>query len=152
MSAVCLSADGAMTIDQEIMAAHGDAAFRSELESRSVAAIKGGGSWQEKNRACRILRVIGTKDSVGALAGLLQDDQLSHMARYAMEGMTYPEADKALRGAVVKTSGATKVGIIQSIGVRRDRAATGMLSDLLKNSDTDVAGAAAQGAFSTSPT
>ena len=45
---------------------------------------------------CRVLRVIGTADSVPALAGLLAERNLSHMARYALQDNPAPEA-QALR-------------------------------------------------------
>ena len=65
---------------------------------------------------------IGTAESVPALAALLPDKDLSHMARYALERIPAPEAGAALRDALPKLSGALKVGVIGSLGVRRDAA------------------------------
>ncbi|GAJ05835.1 unnamed protein product, partial [marine sediment metagenome] len=60
-----------------------------------------------------------------------------------LEPMSYPEAGKALRDAVGKSSGTTKVGIIHSLGVRRDAKGVEVLIGLLKDRDAQVAGAAA---------
>ena len=75
-----------------------------------------------KDFVCRKLMVIGTAASVPALAALLADKDLSHMARYALERIPAPEAAQALRDALPKLSGALKMGVIGSLGVRRDAA------------------------------
>ena len=56
------------------------------------------------------------------LAGLLPDKDLSHMSRYALERIPAAEAGQALRDALTKVSGLNQVGVIGSLGVRRDTA------------------------------
>ena len=116
---------------------------RREQERRLIETLKGNASWAEKNRACRQLRVVGTRASIPALTPLLWDEKLSHLARYALEPMPYPEAGLALREALAKTNGKTKVGIINSLGFREDRQAVPELVKLLKGADLAVAAAAA---------
>ncbi len=132
------------TVDAEIAVAAkaGDTGLK-ELEQRSIATIKSGAPRMDKDHACRILRVIGTKDSVDALGALLAEEELSHIARYALEYMRYPEADKALRDALGKTRGRVKVGIINSLAMRGGTQNVDALATLLKDSDAEVAGAAA---------
>ena len=84
-----------------------------------------------KDFACRTLTVIGTAASVPALAALLADAELSHMARYALERIPAPEAAAALRDALPKLSGKLKIGVIGSLGVRRDEASVPALAALL---------------------
>ena len=67
-----------------------------------------GHSRAAKDFVCRKLAIIGTAESVPALAALLPDKDLSHMARYALERIPAPEAAKALREALAKTSGARR--------------------------------------------
>ena len=55
-----------------------------------------------------------------ALAALLGDEKLAHMARYALEPIPDPAVDAALRDALGKLKGRPLVGVIGSIGVRRD--------------------------------
>ncbi|MCK5173306.1 MAG: HEAT repeat domain-containing protein, partial [Planctomycetes bacterium] len=115
--------------------------IRSEAEL--IAVLKSDAGWLEKQAACRELRRVGTSKSVGALASLLNDDELSHMARYALETMNYPQVDVALRKALAKTTGMPKIGVIISIGVRRDTLAVGKLTDLLNGPNPEIARAAA---------
>jgi len=132
------------TVDTEIAAAAkaGPAELKN-LELRAIETIKSDAPRMEKDHACRILRVIGTVDSIKALGELLADEENSHVARYAMESMRYPEADKALRDALAKTSGRVKVGIVNSLAMRGGSENVGALLPLLKDADDEVAGAAA---------
>ena len=93
--------------------------------------------------ACQQLRISGTVQSVPALAAVLGDERVGQAARYALEGMPYAEASTALREALGKTSGVIKAGLIDSVGRRRDTAATPLLVPLLSEADTTVAVAAA---------
>ena len=130
-------------IDEAVVATHGDAAARKDLETRLVAVLKGRASRSAKDYVCRTLKTIGTAESVPALAALLPDKDLSHMARYALERMAAPEAAAAMRDALPRLSGALKVGAIGSLGVRRDAASVAALADLLGDADKAIASAAA---------
>ncbi len=112
-------------------------------EATLIAVLKGGDDWFAKDAACRRLRVIGTEHSVPALAALLPDEKLSHIARYALEPMPFPEAGKALRDALGQTQGLPKAGVVISLGARRDVDAVPLLIPLLTDANTDVARAAA---------
>ncbi len=96
----------------------------------------------DKANACRLLRVVGTEKSVPALAALLADERLSHAARIALEPMPYPEAGEALRAALEKTEGLTRVGIITSLGNRLDEQAVPLLAPLLESDDKATGDAA----------
>ncbi len=132
------------TVDTEIVAAikAGPTGLKN-LELSAIETIRGNASRMEKDHACRILRVIGTVDSVEALGALLADEKLSHIARYALESMRYPEADKALNDALGRTRGKVKVGIINSLAMRADKQNVDNLVPLLKDTDAEVAGSAA---------
>ena len=73
-----------------------------------------------KAKACQRLAVIGTAASVPALAGLLGDETLNLYARFGLEGIGDPAADAALREAAAKLTGRQLVGVLNSIGQRRD--------------------------------
>ncbi|MEN6335050.1 MAG: HEAT repeat domain-containing protein [Phycisphaerales bacterium] len=112
-------------------------------EQDLIAVLQSNAGAVEKCSACQQLRICGTVNSVAALASVLGDERVGHAARYALEGMPYPEAGAALRDALGKTSGAVKAGLVDSIGRRRDAAATPLLTPLLKDADAVVAVAAA---------
>lgn len=130
-------------ITEAVVAVHGDAAASKALEAKLAEIVKSSPQRDAKDFACRALMVIGTADSVPTLAALLTDKDNAHMARYALERIQAPEAAAALRDALGKTSGALKIGVIASIGARRDAAAAGALTALLADSDAKIASAAA---------
>jgi len=115
-----------------------------EQEAKLIAVLKSDATQKEKADACRELARIGTKDAVAPLTALLPDEKLSHMARYGLEPIPDPAVDKALRDAAGKVQGRLLVGVIGSIGVRRDTKAVKLLTRLLESSDDNVAQAAAR--------
>jgi HEAT repeat protein len=114
-------------------------------ETRLIATLKApDASQKDKMDACRQLAIIGGKDSIAPLAALLGDEKLSHMARYALEPNPDPAVNEALRDALGKVKGGPLVGVIGSLGVRRDAQAVPSLAKLLTDSDAVVARAAAR--------
>jgi hypothetical protein len=77
------------------------------------------------------------------LAELLLNPELSHMARFALERIPAPEAAQALREALTKVSGATKAGVLSSLGQRGDTTSVASIAQALKDEDPTVARAAA---------
>lgn len=130
-------------IDQAIIATHGDAAARKALEKSLVDALAGGISRSAQDYVCRKLRVVGTAQSVAALAALLPAEETSHIARYALERIPDEKAAEAMRDALPKVSSKLKPGIVGSLGVRRDNKSIKAISQLLGDSDIQVARAAA---------
>jgi len=115
-----------------------------EQENKLIEVLKSDASQKEKADACRQLAVIGTKDAILPLSTLLADEKLSHMARYALEPIPDPAVDDVFRDALGKLKGRPLVGVIGSIGVRRDAKAVGPLTKMLQDSDTEVVQAAAR--------
>jgi HEAT repeat protein len=116
--------------------------IRAEDEAQWIQKLASK-SWQDKDQACRRLRIYGTVKCVPALAKLLTDEKMAHTALFAMEEMKFPEVDQALREALGKTKGLVKVGIIGSIGTRGDAKAVPELIKLLKDADKEVSASAA---------
>jgi HEAT repeat protein len=130
-------------IDEAVVATQDDAAARKELEARLVAALQADTSRAAKDFICRKLMVIGTAASVPALAKLLPLKEHSHMARYALERIPTGEAVRALRDALPKLDGELKIGVIGSLGTRRDAGSVSALADLLDDADATVGRSAA---------
>ena len=131
-------------IDQAIVATHGDAAARKALEKKLVDALTSGISRSAQDYVCRKLRIVGTTQSVRALAALLPVEETSHIARYALERIPNEKATEAMRDALPRVSSKLKSGLIGSLGVRRDKKSIMVISKLLSDSDIQVARAAAQ--------
>ncbi|MEA3225239.1 MAG: HEAT repeat domain-containing protein [Planctomycetota bacterium] len=101
-------------------------------EGKLIAVLSSdNASHKDKVDACRGLALIATSKSIAPLAKLLGDDKLSHMARYALEPIQDPSVDAALRDALGKLKGRPLVGVIGSLGVRRDAQAVQPLLQIL---------------------
>lgn len=110
-------------IEEAVIKTRGDGAARAELEGRLAAVLQSGAPRAAKDYVCRQLRTIGTAKSVPALAALLPDPNLSHMARYALERNPDPAAGAALREQLPKVTTTLKIGIITSLANRGDDSA-----------------------------
>ena len=118
--------------------------LRADEEADLLAVLLSTAGAPQKCAACQKLRVVGTAKTVPALtAALLGDERVSHAARYALEGLPYPEAGASLREALGKTSGSVQAGVIDSLGWRREPAAAPLLKPFLSNPDAVIASAAA---------
>jgi HEAT repeat protein len=126
------------------------AAHSFAQEAELLAVLRSDAGLEEKSAACRQLARIATKEAVPALAGLLGDEKLSHMARYALEPIRDPSVDAALRDALGKVQGQPRLGVIGSLGARRDAKAVDALAGLLKGTDAAQAAARALGNIGTS--
>jgi HEAT repeat protein len=116
----------------------------TQPEAQLIATLKSSDSLKDKMEACRELSVIGSREAVAPLAALLPDEELSHMARYGLEPLPYPEVDQAFRESLRTLSGRQLVGVMGSIGVRKDTRAVKLLAQHLDDDDPDVAQAAAR--------
>jgi len=96
-----------------------------------------------KQFVCRMLRRCGTEASVPALAQLLGDKELSHMARFALQGVDSPKVDIELRKALSEVNESLVSGIICTLGQRRDAASVPLLVKLLSSENQLLATASA---------
>ena len=114
-----------------------------EKEKELLAILRSEAAPGEKAIACKRLAIDGSREAVPELAKLLPNPQLSSWARTALEVIPGPEADEALRKAAATLEGRLLVGMINSIGVRRDANAVEPLTTRLQDKDAEVASAAA---------
>jgi HEAT repeat protein len=114
-------------------------------EAKLIAILKSSDASQKARAdACRELGRIGTKEAIAPLAALLCDEKLSHMARYGLEPIPDPAVDAALRDALGKVKGRQLVGVIGSLGVRRDHKSVTPLIKYLEDPDPEVVQASAR--------
>lgn len=135
--------DAFYLISQAIRTTHTNAAARQQLEQRLAAVLPTSAPPDAKLSVCRQLSIIGTAHSVPALAALLPDPDLSHLARFALERIPDASAVAALREALPNVTREIKVGLINSLGERRDASAVVALGGLLHDANEEVGCAAA---------
>lgn len=127
-----------------------------DIEGQCIAVLQSDRSPAEKDAACVQLKRVATARSVPALAALLTHEGLSHSACHALETLPGTEAAQALIRALEQTSGLQRVGIINTLGARRERAdlpgfnteaergSTPLLVKLLSDPDAPTVTAAAR--------
>lgn len=141
-----------VTLDQEIGAAGTDAARLAALEQRLLAVLRSAEATYAARQAAaqRLGWVLGTGtprpdgDAYRPLAALLADERDSDLARSALEAAPGPAIDSLFVAAVEKASGRARLGLIDSLGRRRQASAVPALSRLLKDTDATTVAAAAR--------
>jgi HEAT repeat protein len=118
-------------------------ALLKQIEARLDRFLQSDATAAGKDFAFRELSLIGTDASLPVLTPLLTDPAKAEMARYALSKIPGPAADEALRSSLAKATGNTKVGIINSLGQRRNPTSVAALAPLAASSDAAVAEAAA---------
>ena len=116
---------------------------RQRIERRMLAFLRSDATLAGKQFICKQLSMIGSEEAVPTLAKMLTETETSDMARYALERIPGATVDSALRKVLHETSGKIKVGIINSLGQRRDLRSVADLGLLIDDSDPTIAGAAA---------
>lgn len=115
-------------------------------EQELLAVIRSETPEADKALAFKGLAVHGSPACVADVATYLGNERLSSWARIALEAIPGDEASAALRAAAAPgTALASRqlVGVINSLGVRRDAAAVPLLVTRLGDGDPNVAAAAA---------
>jgi HEAT repeat protein len=119
-----------------------DGAARNAEVAKLVAVLRSDAAPFDKAQACQRLALIGTREAVPTLAALLADERLGTYARFGLEPIPDPSVDDALRAALGKLHGRLLVGVIHSIGVRRDVKAVDALIKLANDPSSEAAPAA----------
>ena len=116
----------------------------AEPEAQLLATLQNPkASFFDKTIACKQLAVAGTEAAIPVLVDLLDDEKLSHYARYGLEPNPSPEVDRAFLEALSTLKGHHLVGLIQSIANRGKPEAIDALAARLRDTDPTVSGAAA---------
>lgn len=97
----------------------------------------------QKAKAAMRAGELGAKEAIPALAAMLGDEKMNVYGRYGLEPIADPAVDEALRAALGKLKGNLQIGVVNSIGKRRDAKAHGALVRLLYGADPQAARAAA---------
>jgi HEAT repeat protein len=122
-----------------------NAARKAEVADRLAAILaEPNTSYAAKVFICQRLLIVGAEAQVPPLAKMLDDPQTAEIARYTLEGIPGETSLEALRGASRRFQGMSLVGVINSLGIRRDVKSVGELATLLGNADPLIAAAATE--------
>lgn len=124
-----------MGLDTLIADAGPDEDKLAEVEQALLDVLRSGAPLPAKEYACRQLALIGTSQCVATLATMLPDTKLSDRARFALEAIPDSSVDEALRAALDTAEGLQRVGIVNSLGERRDWKAVPALERLRDSTD-----------------
>ena len=92
--------------------------------------------------AAKRLSVYGTEKSIPALIQMLSQPEMGYYSRYALEPMPLKAVDEALREATKTQKDMNLVGVLTTIGVRRDAGAIPFITPLLTHANPEVVRAA----------
>jgi len=113
------------------------------IEKEMIAFLKSDATFAGKQFICEQLSIIGTEEAVPTLTKMLSDEKSYDIAFYALQRIPDPAVDIALRDALPKAERKVKIGIINSLGERRDGNAVGQLDQLVYDADPQIALSAA---------
>ncbi len=125
-----------------LLQAQSDPGTAREAEKQLLASLQSRPTNSGRDFLCRQLSLIGTDQSVPVLESMLVSPDTSNVARYALERIPGPAANGALRKHLSDAAEAEKIGLINSLGNRRDAEALPALEGLAKSSSPAVAIAA----------
>jgi len=132
-----------VVLEAYIAKSTGDPDAKRRVAGRLIAtAADPAATEAAKDFAFDQLRIAGTRAQVPALARLLYDPKSADRSRMALQAIPDEAAGEALRRAVDKLDGDVRIGVINALGARRDRAAVEALAKLAAAADAETAVAA----------
>ena len=132
------------TIRDAAKQSYDNPSVRAHLADGLAKILESDAAYDAKQFACRQLALIGCERHIPALARHLTDEQMSHMALYALVQIPGPQVDKALLEALEKAAASARTGIITALGERGTKSAVDKLTELLSSADKDAASESAR--------
>ena len=112
------------------------------IEKELVKLLNSNATLSGKQFICHLLADIGSTESVNTLASMLYDSNTVEMARFALEKIPSKLVDEVLRNALINLDGRVKIGIINSLGKRKNEESVSQIKKLIYHSDSEIARAA----------
>jgi len=135
------SREGLVAVEKLSLAAARDPARRTKLAAAMTRMLASDASADCKKFLCRQLMLIGSAGEVPALAALLGDKDLSTAARFALARIPGEAPLAAMRAAMEQAPRGVRIGLINTLGERRDAKAVAAIARHLTDTDAAVAAA-----------
>ncbi len=132
------------TIRMRVLEVQGDLDARNVLANRLAALLGEDSTFDCKRFVCKMLIIIATEQQLPALAPMLENPELAHLARMPIENIPGAAADKVLLDALCTAEGPTKAGILASLGARAKPQYVAQVAPMLADPAPVVGRAAAE--------
>lgn len=130
-------------LDELVGRLSGDAQTKKSVEDVLLKFVQSDATPAGKEFAFRQLSLVGSNAAIPVLAPLLIQVDTAEVARYALAAIPGTPADEALRKALAQApSDRIRIGLINSLGRRRDAKAVQAISPLLASNNLELAAAA----------
>jgi HEAT repeat protein len=117
-------------------------AFRIQIEGALTNLLAPTATYEARRFACMQLAVIGTENSIPALAGMLKRDDSIALACYVLAQLPTREVGEVLRDALLTVAGTNRIPVIDALGTLRDAEAAKSIANLTGHARRPVAEAA----------
>lgn len=131
-----------LALSEMVVKAEGSAAQSHAMEQKFIAFLKSDATLAGKDFICKQLSMMGSEAAIPVLTAMLADVKTAELGRYALERIPGSAVDQAVRESLAKTSGRTRIGVIDTLGVRRDMGSVSGLRPLALGSEPAEASAA----------
>ncbi|MFH1941512.1 MAG: HEAT repeat domain-containing protein [bacterium] len=129
-------------VDEVVKAVLGSTKASKQVEERFIAFLNSNATLAGKQFICRKLSQIGSSTSLPTLSKMLQEEATFDMALYALERIPSNEVDKTLRDLAPRFDGRMKIGVVNTLGARRDGKSVESLRKLIYDPDPELSEAA----------
>jgi HEAT repeat protein len=133
------SRESTQAIADIVVNAKGSPVETRQIEARFDRFLERGATLAGEDFICKQLSLIGSAASVPVLSRLLLAPNTTEIARFALERIPGPEVDRALGEALPKASGRAQIGLINSLGRRRNPDSVRVLQPLALGADVATA-------------
>jgi type 1 glutamine amidotransferase/HEAT repeat protein len=130
-------------LEQYVGRISADAAARAKAAERLAAILADPKATPAARKVvCHLLPMVASDAQVPMLAKMLDDPKAADLARGVLETIPGEASLDALRAALARQKGDALVGVINSLGARRDAAAVPAIARFVGDADAKVAAAA----------
>ncbi len=109
------------------------------IEKEMISFLESDATFAGKQFVCEQLSIIGTKESIPVLKALLFEDKTADIALYTLQRIPDFAAERALRELLSDAPRNIKIGIINTLGERKDNNAVNDLEKLVYDADQQTA-------------
>ncbi len=130
-------------IEAELVRVGNDSVNQQRIDERRLLDTLATAKTREaKSLLCRLLRRIGSEQSIPVLRPMLVNEEIGHMARFALAGIPGDNALAAMREALPEVSENLQIGLMNTLAQRRDHEALDLFVERAQKTSLPLASSA----------